>query len=387
MRARWHWRRKSGRNGGNRAKRRRRNKQGVLGHNAARKTWLGSFPRSETFLNLCRTKIQDHLALGDVEDNGVTVSDSRDGAAIGRFGGNVSGHEAVRGARKSSGCEQSDRIPPACPDQRSRNRQHLSHSWTTLRAFITDNDYIPGLDGALLNGSERCFFVVEYARRAPKILQIVARHFNDAALRSEIPFQDDEPASGLERRIELADDFLRRRFFSLGCFFGEGASSDGDGVAAEQSSFKEALCYERGAACSVEIGSDKSSSGLEICDDRHAGTDAVKIINRKGNFRFVGDGQKMQHRVCRATGCSNAGDGILNRRFRDNFRGNEVTAKKFEHKLSRAVTGGCFSCICRRDAGESHGRNPQKFANQRHRVRGELSPAGASSRAGGHLKR
>src|SRR6266700_1736575 len=347
MRARWHWRRKSGRNGGNRAKRRRRNKQGVLGHNAARKTWLGSFPRSETFLNLCRTKIQDHLALGDVEDNGVTVSDSRDGAAIGRFGGNVSGHEAVRGARKSSVCEQSDGIPQACPDQRSGNRQHLSHSWTTLRAFITDNDYIPGLDGALLNGSERCFFVVEYARRAPKILQIVARHFNDAALRSEIPFQDDEPASGLERRIELADGFFR-----------EGASSDGDGVAAEQSSFKEALCYERSAACSVEIGSDKSSSGLEICDDRHAGTDAVKIVNRKRNFRFVGDGQKMQHRVRRAAGCGHAGDGVLNRRFGDDFRGCEVTAKYIVYKLTRMATSGCFSCIGRRNAGEPHWRNP-----------------------------
>src|SRR6266704_3243584 len=295
MRARWHWRRKSGRHGGNRAQRRRRNKQSVLGHDAARKTWLGWFPSSETFLNLCCTKIQYQLALGDIEDDRVTVTDSRDGAAIGGLRGDVSGHEAVRGARKSSVREQSDGIP--------------------------------GLDGALLNGSERCFSVVESARRAPKILQIVARHFNDAALRSEIPFQDDEPASGLERRIELADDFLRRRFFSLGCFFGEGASSDGDGVAAEQSSFKEALCYERSAACSVEIGSDKSSSGLEICDDRHAGTDAVKIVNRKRNFRFVGDGQKMQHRVRRAAGCGHAGDGVLNRRFGDDFRGCEVTAK------------------------------------------------------------
>src|SRR6266704_2927659 len=377
MRARWHWRRKSGRHGGNRAQRRRRNKQSVLGHDAARKTWLGWFPSSETFLNLCCTKIQDQLALGDIEDDRVTVTDSRDGAAIGGLRGDVSGHEAVRGARKSSVREQSDGIPQTCPDQRSGNRQHLSHSWTTLRAFITDNDYIPGLDGALLNGSERCFFVVEYARRAPKILQIVARHFNDAALRSEIPFQDDEPASGLERRIELADDFLRRRFFSLGCFFGEGASSDGDGVAAEQSSFKEALCYERGAACSVEIGSDKSSSGLEICDDRHAGTDAVKIINRKGNFRFVGDGQKMQHRVRRAAGCGHAGDGVLNRCFGDDFRGCEVTAKKIDYKLTRTATSGCFSCIGRRNAGKPHRRNPYKFTDQCHRVRRILSAARA----------
>src|SRR6266702_1865904 len=97
MRARWHWRRKSGRHGGNRAQRRRRNKQSVLGHDAARKTWLGWFPSSETFLNLCCTKIQDQLALGDIEEDRVTVTDRRDGAAIGGVSGDVSGYEAVRG--------------------------------------------------------------------------------------------------------------------------------------------------------------------------------------------------------------------------------------------------------------------------------------------------
>src|SRR5438477_7462475 len=45
-----------------------------------------------------------------------------------------------------------------------------------------------------------------------------------------------------------------------------------------------------------------------------------------------------------------------------------------------------FPRICRWNAGESHGRNPQEFADQRHRVRGELSAAGASSRTSGNLK-
>src|SRR5260370_18712433 len=108
---------------------------------------------------------------------------------------------------------------------------------------------------------------------------MVSSTFNDAAVGGEIPLQDDEPASGLERCIELADDFLRRRFFSLGCFFGESASSHRDGAAAEQSSFKQALCDEPSAPCCVEIGSHKSSPRLDICNDRHTRPGAVKIIS------------------------------------------------------------------------------------------------------------
>src|SRR4029077_8520013 len=173
----------------------------------------------------------------------------------------------------------------------SGHRKHFPHSRTTFRALITNHDYIPGFDGTLLNGGKGRFFVVEYARRTAKILQIVARDFDDAALGSEIPFQDDKPSSGLKRRIEPADDFLRRRLFGLGCFFGESTAGDGDGVSAEQSSFKQALCDERSAACCVEIGSDKSSSRFEIGNDRYARTDAVKIIDGKRNFRFVGNSQ------------------------------------------------------------------------------------------------
>src|SRR5882724_2957887 len=97
MRASWGRRRKSCRHGRNRAKRRRRNKQGVLSHNSARKARLGWSPCRETFLNFRRAKIQAQLTFGNVEDDGVTVGDSRDRAAIGSLGGDVSSHEAANG--------------------------------------------------------------------------------------------------------------------------------------------------------------------------------------------------------------------------------------------------------------------------------------------------
>src|SRR5207244_6770591 len=60
-------------------------------------------------------------------------------------------------------------------------------------------------------------------------------------------------------------------------FFGASASRNGDGIAAKQFSFKEALCDQRSAACCVEIGCDKTSSGLEICKDGHARSEERRV--------------------------------------------------------------------------------------------------------------
>src|SRR2546422_5569242 len=56
----------------------------------------------------------------------------------------------------------------------------------------------------LLDGCKGGFFVVKDTRGAAKRLQIVAGYFHDATLRSEIAFQDHEPAGRLrseERRV------------------------------------------------------------------------------------------------------------------------------------------------------------------------------------------
>ncbi len=127
-------------------------------------------------------------------------------------------------------------------------------------------------------------------------------NFYDATFRGEISLEDDEPAGRLERRVEFADNFLRWRFLGACGFLGEGASSDGETIAAEQSSFNQALCDERSAACCVEIGCDKTSSGFEIGNNGNFGADAVEIVNRERELCFVGDGQQMQNGICRAAG-------------------------------------------------------------------------------------
>ena len=76
-------------------------------------------------------------------------------------------------------------------------------------------------------------------------------HFDHTAFGRKIAFQNYQAAGGLERVAFYADDLLARRFFSLGSFFSERASRDGEAVATKQPCFKHALCEERSTACCV----------------------------------------------------------------------------------------------------------------------------------------
>src|SRR5260370_7652325 len=115
----------------------------------------------------------------------------------------------------------------------------------------------------------------------------MAGYFYNAAFRSEISFEDDESAGRLERHIEFAHNLLRRRFLGRGCFFRESASGNGEAVPAKESSFKEALCDHRSAACCVEIGGDKASSRLEIRENWHPRTHPIQILHAKALLRFL----------------------------------------------------------------------------------------------------
>jgi len=135
-----------------------------------------------------------------------------------------------------------DGIAKASADQRGGYSEHFTHARAASRAFVTNDNNVARLDGAVLNGGKSCFFIVEHACGAAKILDVVTGNFYDATFRGEISLEDDEPAGRLERRVEFADNFLRWRFLGACGFLGEGASSDGETIAAEQSSFNQALC-------------------------------------------------------------------------------------------------------------------------------------------------
>src|SRR5258708_24217139 len=113
------------------------------------------------------------------------------------------------------------------------------------------------------------------------MLQIMARNFYDATLWRKIAFQDDQTAGRLEGFVELAHDFLVRSFLCAGGFFGQGASSHGEGAAVENLCVEQPPRDQRSAARGVVVRSHKSATGLEVSEDGNARTDAVKIFDGK----------------------------------------------------------------------------------------------------------
>src|SRR5260370_14652589 len=258
---------KISRHGSDRSERRRGNQQGGVGHEGARKAGGGRGPAGEALLNLRCAELDIQLPVGNVEHNHVALCDRGNRSTVGGLGRDVSSHESVGGAGKTAIGEQSDGIAETGAHQGGGYREHFTHARPAFRALITDDDYIARLDDVLFNGCKSGFFLVKHARRATKILQVMTGDFYNAAFRSEISLEDDESAGRLERRIELADNLLRRRFLSGGRFFSERASGNREAVPAKQSGFKKALCDQRSAACCVEIRFDQASSRRGIRDN------------------------------------------------------------------------------------------------------------------------
>ena len=161
------------------------------------------------------------------------------------------GHQAVRRARKASVGQQRHGVTQSGAHQSRGDRQHLAHARPALRPFITNHQYITLLNLVAIDGRERRFFGIKDPRRPAERFEIVPRNLNHTAFRRKIAFQNHQAARGLQRRIQLADHFLPRRFFGGAGFFANGPPADGEGFAAEQSGFNQALRDQCSTACCV----------------------------------------------------------------------------------------------------------------------------------------
>src|SRR5207245_2261444 len=115
-------------------------------------------------------------------------------------------------------------------------------------SFVTNHNHITRCDDAFLDSGEGRVFAVEDTCGTTEILQIVAGNLDDASLRGEVSLQDHQTASGLERRAELANNFLPRCCFCRGSFFAERTAGVVEVFAAEEPGFRKALCDRLSAA-------------------------------------------------------------------------------------------------------------------------------------------
>ena len=112
------------------------------------------------------------------------------GPPYGRFGSDVAGHQAVRGAGETAIGQQSDGIAEACADERRGHREHFAHARAAARTFVTNHHHIAGLDLSLVDCGKRGFFAIENARGAAEVLRVVPGNFDDAAFRRKIAFEE-----------------------------------------------------------------------------------------------------------------------------------------------------------------------------------------------------
>src|SRR5262245_26922838 len=92
------------------AERRRRYEERVLGHDAVGEAWRRRLPVGQSLLNLPGGQFDAERAIGNVEDDGVTIGDCCDGAAARSLGSDVARHESVGSAAETAIGEQSDGI-------------------------------------------------------------------------------------------------------------------------------------------------------------------------------------------------------------------------------------------------------------------------------------
>ena len=140
----------------------------------------------------------------DVDGDRVAVAHGGDRPAARRLGGDVAGHEAVRGAGEAPVGEQRDVLAEALAVDRRGDREHLAHAGAADRALVADDDDVAGLDPPGGDRVHRGLLALEHARRALVVAALVARELHDAAVGREVAAQDRQAAGGLERVARAA---------------------------------------------------------------------------------------------------------------------------------------------------------------------------------------
>ncbi len=153
--------------------------------------------------------------------------------ARGCFRRDVTSHQSTRGPGETAVRQQCHRIAETCTHQRRRHAEHLPHARTAARTFVANDQHIPSSNTSLLHRCERGFFTVENARRSAVMKMLVSRNFDHASFGSEIPFQDHEAASRLDRPVERTYDFLRRRFVRGFCLIADTPTADGESASVQ----------------------------------------------------------------------------------------------------------------------------------------------------------
>ena len=267
--------------------------------------------------------------------------------------------------------------------QRRGRVEHFAHARTTLRTFVADDNNVTRHDLSVVDGGNRIFLAVEYARRTlmHHHLRCNSRTLNNTAVLSDVAPQNSD-AAGLHIRIlDRTDNFRIAVDYALQVLADRLAGA-GDERQVEEITLGQFLHDGRNAACHVKLLNVMRACRSQMTDIRHLAGQLVQGFQLQRNTCFICDCQQMQNRVGRTADGHLAAQRIAECLRRQNVARLDVLLDQL-HDLHAGM-------LCQMNAGSRNSRSravarqshTDGFGQAVHRVCGVHARARATARAG-----
>src|SRR2546422_11354085 len=217
------------------------------------------------------------LSRGDVDLDDVAVLQGGQRAPYRRLRRDVTQHQATGGAREPAVGHHRHRFAESFADDRGRDLQHLAHAGPTLRTLVPDDHRVARFYTPRVDRRERVLLAVENAGRAAVRGWRVLRDLGHRAIGRQVALQDDQAAFSPKRAGQRRDDLLAGGLLDRLALLAEGAPGDGQRVAVDVAAIDQTLRQDGDPSGSVQLDRSKTSTGLEVAQQRSTAADAIDI--------------------------------------------------------------------------------------------------------------
>ena len=240
--------------------------------------------------------------------------------------------------------------------------QHLTHTRSALRAFVTDHHNITCHDLAALDGCDRIFFTVKYSCRSFMYhhFRYYGGTFYHTAVRCQVALQYGNTAGLAVRIVDRPDDFRIHidAAFDIFCY---GLARYRDQIGIEQILLAQFVhhriytagfiqVFHIGRACRCQMAQVRCLCGQFVCD--------IQVQIHTG---FICDGRQMQHGVGGAAQCHIHGQSIHKCLLRHDIARTDVLFNQFHDFHTRMLCQADTLGIYCRDSSVALKAHTQSF--------------------------
>ena len=310
-----------------------------------------AFPFCAAFFQFFFRNFEIQFPVGDIDLDDISFFHQGNGAAFNRFRGNMANACATGSTGKTAVGKKGNFLVQTHAGQYGSGIQHFAEAGSALGSFVTDDDYVAGVDLLSADSRNGFFFRIEHPGRAG-MNQHFFRYgagFNNRAVRSQIALQHSNAAGGTVGVVAAADHVGTADFR----VFDEGTDGlAGNGLAGfdDEAFFRQLVHNGIDTAGFVQVGHMMEAAGAEESQVGGLFGNFIKQFQRKLDAGFVSNGRQMQGRVGAAADGHIHGNGVLER-----IQGYEITGQHlfFDHAHNGLAAFFCqtgpFALISCRD--------------------------------------